>query len=89
MCRNGDGEHPGDDGARQFAHSQPGDEKKPCGGQPCLRLRQIAEGDQRDRIVDNHAGILQSDQRQEKADAGGNAELQAHWDGVDQPNSQG
>jgi hypothetical protein len=53
-----------------------------------LRLRQIAEGDERHRIAGDDAGILQPDQREEKPDAGGDAELQIHRDRVDQPGAQ-
>jgi len=71
-----------------FPYRQPGDEQEPRRREPCLRFRQIAEGDEGGRIAGDHAGILQRDQRQEEADAGGDAELQTHGDGVDQPGAQ-
>ncbi len=68
--------------------ASPAMSRKPAARKPCLRLRQIAEGDQRGRIVGDDAGIFERDQRQEKSDAGGDAEFQTHRNGVDQPGAQ-
>jgi hypothetical protein len=84
----GHGEHTDDDRARNFAHGEPGDDQESHGGEPGLRLSQVAKSDQRSRIVGDDAGILQRDQRQKEADAGGDAELQAHRNSVDQPSAQ-
>ena len=50
-----------------------------------LRLREVAELDQGGRVGRHEAGVLQADQREEQADACGNAELEIERYGVDQP----
>ncbi len=57
-------------------------------GKQRLGFRQIAELDQSRGIARDEAGILQADQGEEQADAGGDAELQRQGNGVDQPLAQ-
>ena len=80
-----DGDHAEDDGAGDLPRRKPGDDEEACNGEQRLRFREVAELDQRGRVSGNEAGILQADQRQEQADACGNAELEIERYGVDQP----
>ena len=68
--------------------ASPAISRKPAAASQSLRLRQIAERDEGGRIVGDDAGILKRDQREEEPDAGGDAELQVHRDGIDQPGAQ-
>jgi hypothetical protein len=87
-CRNRDRKDAENDRARYFPHCKRRDEQEASGRKPGLRLRQIAKGDERGGIVGDDARVLKRDQREEKSDAGGDAELQAHREGIDQPGAQ-
>ena len=80
-----DGDHAEDDGARHLPRRKPGDDEEACNGEQRLRLREVAELDQGGRVRRHEAGVLQADQREEQADAGGDAELEIERYGVDQP----
>lgn len=82
------GEHADDDGARDFSRGKPRDRKEPADREQRFWPRQIAERDERDGVVGNDPCVLQADQREEQTDAGGDAELQVHRDGVDEPCAQ-
>ena len=82
------GKHAEDDGAGDFARREPGDEQKAPDSEQDLRLGEIAELDEGDGVASDEAGILQPDQREEQADARGDAELQIQGKSVDQPFAQ-
>ena len=76
-------EHAEDDRARHLVQREPGDEEETDNGKPGLRLAEVAQRDERRRIGGDDAGVLKGDQREKEADARGNAELQAHGNGID------
>jgi hypothetical protein len=82
-------EHADDDAAWNFPRGETGDDKEARSSEKGLRLPQIAERDQRHGIVGDDARVLQSDQSKKEPDARGDAELQIHGEGIDQPGAQG
>jgi hypothetical protein len=72
----GDGDDAEDDGARHFARGEPRDHQEPCHGEQDLHLRKIAEGDEGRGVARDDPRVLQADQGEKQANAGGDAELQ-------------
>ena len=73
--------------SRHLVQREPGDEEETDNGKPGL-LAEVAQRDERRRIGGDDAGVLKGDQREKEADACGNAELQAHGNGIDQPGAE-
>ena len=72
-----------------FPHGKPRDQQETRGGKPGLRLREIAESHESHGIVGHDSGILEGDQREEEADAGGDAKFQADGNRIDQRGRNG
>ena len=71
-----------------FPHGKPRDQQETRGGKPGLRLREIAESHESHGIVGHDSGILEGDQREQEAYAGGDAKFQADGNRIDQPDPQ-
>ncbi len=71
--------------AGDAAGFQADDQEEAEDRQQRLRLAEVAHADQGRRVVDDDAGALQGDQREEQADARGDGRAQFQWDAVDDP----
>ena len=74
-----------DHAAHDAAIFEPDDDGKAQNRHHDRPARHLAVGDQGRRIADDDTGILEGDQREEEADAGGNRHLERPRDRIDDP----
>ncbi|MNK89175.1 hypothetical protein D3C87_1091750 [compost metagenome] len=93
-AERGEAHHDGNDGHHQNADQhcaahgkgfEGDDQGKTEGGEDRSRLFQVTEADHGRRVADHDTGVVQGDQCQEQADAGGNRRAQRQRDAVDDP----
>src|SRR5207245_4749032 len=78
-----DGDDADEDGAAYAASHQDGDENESRGGEKNLRIGDFADSDEGSWIGDDDFRVAQTDEGDEKADAGGGAVLETIGDAVD------